>query len=194
MKDIKGKRFGMLVALEHGKFDHRLIKGWLCICDCGVERRVETHKLVSGKQKSCGCKAVAKPTHGHRKTRVYRIWGGMIERCTSPTNKSFADYGARGISVCDAWLSFECFLKDMGYPPDGYSIERTNNDQGYGPGNCIWAPPITQARNKRNVRKIEHNGLLMTIPEWAERTGLKASTIHSRLSNGWSPERAVSSA
>jgi hypothetical protein len=102
--------------------------------------------------------AVERTTHGHARSRTtgragtstYYIWAAMIQRCTNPRCAAWKDYGGRGISVCARWReSFENFLADMGEKPEGLSIDRTNNDGNYEPGNCRWATASEQARNKR---------------------------------------------
>lgn len=77
----------------------------------------------------------------------YSVWASMHARCR---DKSKKDYGGRGISVCAEWSEFTAFLRDMGPRPSrAHTIERTNNDLGYSPNNCIWATRDVQARNKR---------------------------------------------
>ena len=76
----------------------------------------------------------------------------MKGRCFNPNNSSFHNYGARGITVCDRWLTFEHFYEDMGDPPDGYSIEREDGNGNYEPGNCVWADRSTQNSNRRTYR------------------------------------------
>ena len=44
----------------------------------------------------------------------------------------------------------------------------------------------------RRGRLIAHDGLTLTIPEWAERRSLNAVLIYKRLQNGWPVERALS--
>lgn len=75
----------------------------------------------------------------------------MVRRCTDPTRENWKWYGGRGIKVCDAWLSFDAFYKDMG-PAHGLTIDRyPDNDGNYEPGNCRWATMKEQAANRRTA-------------------------------------------
>jgi hypothetical protein len=90
-------------------------------------------------------------TSGGRWTDEYRIWAGMVKRCTNPRSSSYRSYGGRGIAICDRWrTSFSAFFADMGRRPSKlHSIDRINNDGNYEPGNCRWATRDVQAANKR---------------------------------------------
>lgn len=84
----------------------------------------------------------------HRGSRTYRTWTGMKSRCLNPTSWDYYLYGAKGITVCERWLSFENFLEDMGERPVGRSIDRIDYTKGYEPANCRWATPSEQNKNK----------------------------------------------
>lgn len=93
------------------------------------------------------------PTHGMFGTREYRAWNSMKDRCLNTKHPRYKDYGGRGITICDEWkTSFEKFFKDMGYVPDGYSLERKRNNEGYYKDNCEWASAKAQANNRRTSR------------------------------------------
>lgn len=84
-------------------------------------------------------------------TRIYRCWDSMKQRCYNSNDIGYANYGGRGIKVCDRWLnSFENFYADMHSTyNDSLQLDRRNNDGNYTPDNCRWATVIEQAHNKR---------------------------------------------
>lgn len=163
-------------------------KIWQCICDCGntVERASHVLRHNKGGSKSCGCmKSKLHQTHGMRGTPTYNSWHAAKYRCLSESSKDFDNYGGRGISMCKEWIdSFEQFYLHMGNRPDGTSLERLDPNNGYIPGNCVWATPTQQSRNKRNsVFVIGPNGR-QHLSEVAEFLQITYGAAFMRLKRG----------
>jgi hypothetical protein len=190
-KDLTGQTFGRLKVV--GLHESRAgAKRWRCQCECGKTSFPFGNNLVRGKTKSCGCRVNA-GTHGMSHSSEFTSWQEMLARCSNPRRRSWKDYGARGIVVCDRWkFSFANFFADMGRKPsEKFSIERKNNNGNYEPNNCIWAAPIVQANNTRFNRILNFNGERMTVAQWARKVGIKVNTIYTRLFRGWSVEKSL---
>lgn len=129
--------------------------------------------------------------HGLGGTPTYRSWYSMLQRCTNPRDVGWLRYGGRGIKVCDAWMTLDGFVRDMGMRPDGTSLDRIDPDGDYEPDNCRWATDVEQNRNRSfNVitpEKLEaiKRDLLggLTQREAAVRHGVSQATV-SRASRG----------
>ena len=121
--------------------------------------------------------------HGMHDTPEYRTWRNMLTRCYNPKSDRYANYGGRGIRVCERWRnSFRSFYEDMGPKPPGTTLERRNVNADYGPHNpCEWATIAEQARNTTVNRYVEYGGRSMILPDWANETGIQRLTILMRL-------------
>ena len=124
--------------------------------------------------------------------RERKSWSMMLSRCRNPNSVQYNYYGGRGIKVCKRWLKFENFLTDMGRrPTPQHSLDRINNDGSYSPKNCRWATRQEQSHNRSDNHYLTLRGETLTMIEWARRYGMSIKTLHSRVVNGWSDERAI---
>lgn len=186
-KSIVGLRVGKVVveAFSHcaGRTSH-----WICRCDCGNQVVMRRGNLMRNRATtSCGC---SRFSHRMCGTPTYRTWSNMIERCSNPANKRYADYHGRGITICESWMTFSNFLADMGEKPDGTSLDRIDNDAGYFKANCRWATAIEQMNNTRRNTFVEYMGKRQTVSQWAAQLGIPECTLRSRINRGWSTEDA----
>jgi len=124
--------------------------------------------------------------------KEYDTWLAMHGRCYNPSSPAYRNYGLRGICVSEDWNDFARFLKDMGEKPDGFDLDRRDNNAGYSKENCRWISRRANCNNTRANVRLSHNGEVKTVAEWAEATGLRSDTIRRRLLNGWSIEQALS--
>lgn len=185
--DLTGQKFNKLTVIEKaGK------KGatttWYCQCECGNKVIVTITRLRTGHTKTCGCGKAQRigelnKTHCASKTLEFGTWARMIYRCKNSKDLKFADYGGRGISVCDRWMGkggFKNFLEDMGKKPaKGYSIERINVNGNYEPSNCKWVTMEDQQRNKRNTIRVKVKGKLMRLVEACNLLGVEVDKVRS---------------
>lgn len=121
------------------------------------------------------------------KTPEMRALASMKQRCHNPKNRSYPNYGGRGIVVCDRWRArggFKRFLADMGPKPSPlHSLDRIDVNGPYSPENCRWATPQEQASNKRSTRTITFRRMRRTVSGWAAYCGVSPRTMKWRLRN-----------
>jgi hypothetical protein len=193
-RDKTGMQFGFWTVLAFAGRDNRNATQWKCRCICGTEKVVVVGSLTKGRSKSCGCKAIELRgnfhwKHGYASTPTYKSWHSMKQRCEGKGGHE--SYLARGIAVCERWLSFENFLEDMGERPRGKTLDRIDNSKGYEPSNCRWADMEQQANNRdTNILEIV-DGEALTPAQAARKYGKNISGIRHRLRKGWSLQEAV---
>jgi len=195
--DLSGQTFGNLHVINRAETRNKDVY-WLCKCDCGNEIEVRADHLRSMKIQTCGCmsnemRSMALKKHGMTHTPLYSTWSKMIQRCENPKDGMARLYYERGIKVCDEWHIFENFKNwalENGYNKT-LTIDRIDNNGNYEPSNCRWADLITQANNKRTNRRIEYNGEIKTLAQWARVFHIKYQKLWLRLKRGWEFERAI---
>lgn len=212
-KSLLNQRFYRLLVIARAASLPLVNRGarWVCQCDCGETTTVRADSLKGGHIRSCGClnneQRVANldtSTHGHAKTgahtRTYLAWENMRKRCYKENARRYSDYGGRGITVCDRWRdSFENFLADMGECPGKLTLDRSNNNGNYEPGNCKWVTMKEQNNNRRlrrDARLLTWYGESKQVATWIRdprimKLGLSRMTLEQRLLRGWSHERTL---
>jgi hypothetical protein len=164
------------IRVQSGKTNRR---GARLRCDCGNIYEAEIIALVpyhgAANKTSCGCarrdhiRTVRGPgrpapkTHGMSQHPLYPTWMLMLQRCENPQFHKYPRYGGRGIAVCDRWHDVSQFIVDIereiGPRPAGCTLDRTENDGNYEPGNVRWATPRQQARNQSRQGSSQRHGV-----------------------------------
>jgi hypothetical protein len=171
---------------------------------CGKEFEAYISNVASGRQRSCGCakgklafsskvaSGVVKPEDYHvSKTRLYRMYRHIVERCECESCKEYKWYGARGIECeFEDFNDFRDFALNNGYSDD-LTVERIDVNGNYSRENVTFIPLRFQARNTRSNVNITYKGLTLCAAEWAEMLGINANTITKRKRAGWSDEKAI---
>lgn len=186
-----GMRFGQWSVIAYVSSSRHGDRMFRCLCDCGSIRLVSARELFNGYSLSCGhatrFSGEEKRTHGQSESKVYKVWSSMKSRCLNPKDQSYANYGGRGVTICNEWMGFEAFhawAMLSGYKP-GLTIERKDNDGNYSPENCTWIPKADQSNNRRMCKQIQYHGETHTMKDWALILGVPYHRLQSRLWHGW---------
>ncbi len=171
-KNMTMKEFAELNGVRYKTFHFRIRKGYSVM---------DAITLTEGEIRRARAE-----THGMSNTPTYSSWESMHSRC-----RGHSHYVQRDIKVCEAWTSFDAFLRDMGQRPSGTTLDRIDGSLGYFPGNCRWATHKEQARNTARNRKITAFGETKTMTEWAIEFGLLLNTLRNRIDGGYEPELAL---
>jgi len=197
LNDLTGKTFGNWKVLYRNGSTPNKASIWHCRCLlCGSESDVAGYSLTSGSSTKCrSCvprETLSKP---YRKSRLYNIYRGMMQRCYAESNSHFQHYGKRGIHVCEEWYknpdAFISWALSSGYE-DGLSIDRINVNEGYCPENCRWIPLAKQAQNRSVNTFVEYRGERLCLAEACRKADIKYSTVRSyRASHGCTAQEAL---
>ena len=200
-EDLTGAKFGRWKVLACiGKSSRNGPTMWWCRCDCGSESAVQASPLKRGASLSCGCLAAELTSqratvHGMKNSPEYNTWQGIKGRCLDPKDKDYKNYGARGISMHPGWVNdFAAFFAYVGPKPSpDHSIERSDNESGYLPGNISWQTRKVQANNNRGNHLVTLDGVTNTLAIWCEIYNVNYPVVHQRITiSGWDPLRALS--
>lgn len=200
--DLSGERYGRLVVVDRALNDGKRTM-WNCVCDCGNRVTVRAENLRSGNTKSCGCIEKDRPnrtTHGLSKSRINSVFNSMKQRCYNKNNYEYANYGGRGIKICDEWLNdrraFYRWAVENGYDDSAEygecTIDRIDVNGDYCPENCRFVDLFVQANNTRKNKYYMYCGEKHTLAEWARIKGIKYIDLYMKINrNGLSIEEAL---
>lgn len=185
--DISGEKFTLLTAIKKLESKGRQTV-WLCRCDCGKEKVVETRNLRGGLTKSCGCASnqmrsenSGSATHRLSGSPTYKSWLMMKTRCDNEKYDLYQYYGGRGIKYCERWKEFENFYADMGERPVDGTLDRIDINGDYTPENCKWSTRHEQLMNRNNTLEFEFQGVKHTLVEWAVMIGERRERLYLRM-------------
>ncbi len=198
--DLTGRKFGRWTVIKiSDERNHRNCIVWKCECECGNVKLIKTEYLKNGESKSCGClliETVIKRSTKHNlsRSRGYKAWAQLIQRCNNPNATYYKYYGGRGIKVCERWKEFKNFHEDMGDCPDGLEINRIDNNKGYFKENCEWTTRKRQMRNINSNVNLTFNNKTQCLSDWARDLDTKVQTLWNRINRyNWPIEKALSS-
>lgn len=153
-------------------------------------QRNQRRATAKGRDFTCGCgtgaaisESRSNPTAKSYK-KSYHVWRMMLKRCNDPTHQAYKNYGARGITVCERWKSYENFVADMGEPPNKHDLERKDNMRGYSPDNCGWRTRQRNANSKRTNRHVYIGDTRYTYAQAARKLGIPHNTVAYRTAHG----------
>lgn len=185
-KDLTNEKFGYLTVISRAENSKSGKAMWICLCKCGNTTIVPTYRLKSGSCQSCGCKKFESHNriHGMTKTDIYKKWLQIKQRCCNKNNKTYEQYGKKGIKICKEWedsfLNFMEWSFENGYK-EGLSLDRINNSKGYSPDNCRWIEWKEQANNRTSNILITYNDKTQNLKQWCKELNIPYMFIYQRI-------------
>lgn len=195
-RDLKaGMRIGKVVLLERSVEHSRGM--WTARCDCGTVFKRTASSFANGRDTtSCdkcrhwSVKGSGTDGDGSLKSkynRLYQMWQNMHGRCEKDNYFEYAEYGARGIKVCDEWTAYIPFKKwaiangyDCDAPVRSQTIDRIDVNGNYSPDNCRFLNVKEQSQNRRNNVFVEYKGRKQTLMQWADELDLEYRSLQYR--------------
>lgn len=204
--NLIGQKFNKLTVLKFaGMGVDKRFSSWKCLCDCGNIIVTKGYRLKNDGCKSCGCLNRRNLKHGitpkGKPIRFYTIWVAMKQRCFNKNAANYTRYGGRKITVCEEWLDFTRFYKDMfnsynehctKFDIKDTSLDRIDNKGNYSKKNCKWSTRKEQSNNRRDTLFVTIDGIKKPFAEWCREYRVNYSTVFQRFySHGWNIKKAL---
>jgi hypothetical protein len=136
--DMKYNKWTIVEKLKGGKC--------IAVCDCGFRKEQWFNNIKTGKSKQCSkCQSESYKERGElhdiggAKHPLYNVWSGIKRRCYNKNQKSYKNYGSKGVVMCEEWnnsyRSFYEWCMNNGYK-NGMAITRIGDIGNYEPSNC----------------------------------------------------------
>lgn len=152
--------------------------------DWDFDRALTTPSRNQGSSKSPGEKA-------------RNIYHAMMDRCYNKESPSYANYGGRGIAVCEEWRAdpgayISWHLTNY---IEGLDVHRINNQKGYSPENCQFVTRRENNNNRRNSVLLTHDSKTLSAAQWAREPcagkDVTGQLIRLRKNRGWTDSQSV---
>lgn len=193
--DLSGNTFGDFKVVSYHSQNKYNDAIWLCQCiKCGKQKPLIGSSIKNGRRINCNCVHFNYKHGDCNKTKEYRAYRHMLNRCYNQNVVDYPRYGGRGIIVCERWRnSYKNFLSDMGRSPSSkHSLDRIKVNGHYTPKNCRWATAIEQANNKRTTYLVNYGGRIVPLGLLAKEVNMPIELMRGRLNLGWSIDRTIS--
>lgn len=184
-KDLTNQTFGYMYVMYQNGVNNQKHAIWHCKCLlCGNEKDVVSSSLIRGKStkcRSCATSLSKMKEYSHDSVKI--LFKGMKQRCYNPNTRSFVNYGARGITICDEWLDNPISFYDWAYSngyKKGMSIERKDVNKGYSPDNCMFIPKNEQSKNRTVSIMITIDNKTLCLTDWCRIYNKNVSTVKHR--------------
>lgn len=205
----EGQIFGDLTIIEYLGRDKNGSYKIIAKCKCGIIKEYYLANLIKrGHTTSCGCTkskkcSIANKTHGVSiRHPLHIVWNAMKGRCGNPNKTDYANYGAKGVVVCELWKNdFKAFYdwalangwqKGMNIDKDIIPKKIGIPALLYSPEMCLIVTSKENQNGRSNNIIVEYKKEVLTLKQVAEKYNVRYLLLWNRyVKLKWPIERAI---